>query len=99
MMTLLFKPDQILLPFLRQVMQRGLEASFHTPNALNARFITKDIARCMVQAGFRTFYLGFESSAYTWQRHPAGKSMPMNWSGPWSTSSVLGRISARSRRI
>ena len=25
----------------------------------------KDIARCMVQAGFRTFYLGFESSAYT----------------------------------
>ena len=71
--ALLFKPDQILLPFLRQVMQRGLEAHFHTPNALNARFITKDIARCMVQAGFRTFYLGFESSAYTWQRYTGGK--------------------------
>jgi radical SAM superfamily enzyme YgiQ (UPF0313 family) len=71
--ALLFKPDQILLPFLRQVMQRGLEAHFHTPNALNARFITKDLARCMVQAGFRTFYLGFESSAYTWQRHTGGK--------------------------
>ena len=71
--ALLFKPDQILLPFLRQVMQRGLEAHFHTPNALNARFITKDMARCMVQAGFRTFYLGFESSAYTWQRHTGGK--------------------------
>jgi radical SAM family protein len=71
--ALLFKPDQILLPFLRQVMQRGLEAHFHTPNALNARFITKDIACCMVQAGFRTFYLGFESSAYTWQRHTGGK--------------------------
>jgi radical SAM superfamily enzyme YgiQ (UPF0313 family) len=71
--ALLFKPDQILLPFLRQVMQRGLEAHFHTPNALNARFMTKDMARCMVQAGFRTFYLGFESSAYTWQRHTGGK--------------------------
>jgi radical SAM superfamily enzyme YgiQ (UPF0313 family) len=71
--ALLFKPDQILLPFLHQVMQRGLEAHFHTPNALNARFMTKDIARCMVQAGFRTFYLGFESSAYTWQRHTGGK--------------------------
>jgi hypothetical protein len=71
--ALLFKPDQLLLPFLRQVMQRGLEAHFHTPNALNARFITKDMARCMVQAGFRTFYLGFESSAYTWQRHTGGK--------------------------
>ncbi len=71
--ALLFKPDQILLPFLRQVMQRGLETHFHTPNALNARFITKDMARFMVQAGFRTFYLGFESSAYTWQRHTGGK--------------------------
>ena len=71
--ALLFKPDQILLPFLRQVMQRGLEAYFHTPNALNARFITKDVARLMVQAGFQTFFLGFESSAYTWQRHTGGK--------------------------
>jgi radical SAM superfamily enzyme YgiQ (UPF0313 family) len=71
--ALLFKPDQILLPFLHQVMQRGLEAHFHTPNALNARFITKDMARLMVQAGFRTFYLGFESSAYTWQHHTGGK--------------------------
>jgi radical SAM superfamily enzyme YgiQ (UPF0313 family) len=71
--ALLFKPEQILLPFLRQVIQRGLAAHFHTPNALNARFITRDIAQAMVQAGFQTFYLGFESSAYTWQRHTGGK--------------------------
>jgi radical SAM superfamily enzyme YgiQ (UPF0313 family) len=71
--ALLFKPEQSLLPFLRQVMQCRLEGSFHTPNALNARFITKDIAQAMVQAGFQTFYLGFESSAYTWQRHTGGK--------------------------
>jgi len=71
--ALLFKPDQILLPFLRQVRQRGLEVHFHTPNALNARFITKDLARFMVQAGFQMFFLGFESSAYIWQRHTGGK--------------------------
>ena len=71
--ALLFKPAQILVPFLRQVLQRGLEVHFHTPNALNARFITKDIARLMVQAGFQTFYLGFESSAYAWQRRTGGK--------------------------
>ena len=71
--ALLFKPEQILTPFLRQVLQRGLDVHFHTPNALNARFITQDIARLMVQAGFQTFYLGFESSAYTWQRHTGGK--------------------------
>jgi len=71
--ALLFKPDQILVPFLQQVVQRGLETNFHTPNALNARFITRDIARLMVQAGFKTFYLGFESSAYAWQRRTGGK--------------------------
>jgi radical SAM superfamily enzyme YgiQ (UPF0313 family) len=71
--ALLFKPEQILVPFLRQVLQRGLEAHFHTPNALNARFITPELARLMVQAGFQTFYLGFESSAYAWQRRTGGK--------------------------
>lgn len=71
--ALLFKPEQILMPFLQQVLQRGLETHFHTPNALNARFITRDMARLMVQAGFKTFYVGFESSAYAWQRRTGGK--------------------------
>lgn len=71
--ALLFKPEQLLMPFLRQVLARGLEGNFHTPNALNARFITRDLAALMMQAGFKTFYLGFESSAYTWQRHTGGK--------------------------
>jgi radical SAM superfamily enzyme YgiQ (UPF0313 family) len=63
----------MLLPFLRQVLARGLTVNFHTPNALNARFLTKDIASLMVQAGFRTFYLGFESTAAMWQRRTGGK--------------------------
>jgi radical SAM superfamily enzyme YgiQ (UPF0313 family) len=71
--ALLFKPEQILLPFLAQVMQRGIKVNFHTPNALNARFITRDIASAMVQAGFQTFFLGFESSAYAWQRRTGSK--------------------------
>jgi Radical SAM superfamily len=71
--ALLFKPEHMLLPFLRQVLARGLTVNFHTPNALNARFLTKDIASLMVQAGFRTFYLGFESTAAMWQRRTGGK--------------------------
>src|SRR5262249_49095585 len=47
--------------------------SFHTPNALNARFITPEIARLMVRAGFKTFFLGFESNAYDWQKRTGGK--------------------------
>jgi radical SAM superfamily enzyme YgiQ (UPF0313 family) len=71
--ALLFKPEQILLPLLRHVLRRGIDVHFHTPNALNARFLTKDVAALMVQAGFKTFYLGFESSAYQWQRRTGGK--------------------------
>jgi radical SAM superfamily enzyme YgiQ (UPF0313 family) len=62
-----------LKPFLRQVLERRLRVNFHTPNALNARFITPDIAALMVEAGFKTFHLGFESSAYIWQRKTGGK--------------------------
>ena len=71
--ALLFKPEHILLPFLDEVLREGIQVSFHTPNALNARFITPEIARTMVRAGFKTFYLGFESSAYEWQRKTGGK--------------------------
>lgn len=71
--ALLFKPGNILVPFLEEVLRQDLQVSFHTPNALNARFITPEIAQLMVRAGFKTFFLGFESSAYEWQRKTGGK--------------------------
>src|SRR5262249_39722579 len=71
--ALLYRPDQILKPFLRGVMDRSLTVQFHTPNALNARFISSELADLMVAAGFRSFFLGFESSAYDWQRRTGGK--------------------------
>jgi radical SAM superfamily enzyme YgiQ (UPF0313 family) len=71
--ALLHKPDRILLPFLDAVLRQDVRVSFHTPNALNARFITPEIARLMVRAGFKTFFLGFESNDYAWQRKTGGK--------------------------
>lgn len=71
--ALLFRAEQILAPFLEEVIRRGLEVSFHTPNALNARFLSPEIARLMVRAGFRTFFLGFENSAEGWQKKTGGK--------------------------
>jgi hypothetical protein len=79
--ALLFKPQQILLPFLEAVLREKLRVSFHTPNALNARFITPEIARHMVRAGFKTFFLGFESSAYEWQRRTGGKVYSEEFAG------------------
>src|SRR5919109_267456 len=71
--ALLFKPDEILIPFLKAVRHRGFRVTFHTPNALNARFINRELADGMIETGFKNIYLGFESSAYAWQKKTRGK--------------------------
>ncbi|MBN2269692.1 MAG: radical SAM protein [Sedimentisphaerales bacterium] len=47
--------------------------NLHSPNALNARFLTKDLADLMLRAGFKTFYLGFESASAEWQKQTGSK--------------------------
>lgn len=71
--ALLFQADRILQPFLAEVIRRDTGVAFHTPNALNARFISRRIAQLMIDAGFKNIYLGFESSAYAWQKKTGGK--------------------------
>ena len=66
--ALLFDAKNVLIPFLNEVLRRGIKVNFHTPNGLNIRFITSKIAELMVQAGFKTFYLGFESASLQWQK-------------------------------
>jgi len=71
--ALLFEAEKLFVPFLNEVIRHGIKINLHTPNALNARFVTKELAELMVRAGFRTFYLGFESSSETWQKRPGSK--------------------------
>ena len=71
--ALLFDAEKVLIPFLKGVLEQGIKVNFHTPNALNARFITKELAELMVEAGFKTFYLGFESSSSQWQQATGSK--------------------------
>jgi radical SAM superfamily enzyme YgiQ (UPF0313 family) len=71
--ALLFEAEHLIMPFLDQVIERGLNVNFHTPNALNARFITAELAELMVAAGFKTFYLGFESASEKWQKQTGSK--------------------------
>jgi radical SAM superfamily enzyme YgiQ (UPF0313 family) len=85
--ALLFDAKDVLVPFLNEVIvarpswpcSHGLEAratgsvNFHSPNAINARFVTKEIADLMIRAGFKTFYLGFESTSEDWQRQTGSK--------------------------
>jgi radical SAM superfamily enzyme YgiQ (UPF0313 family) len=74
--ALLFHPDRVLLPFLEAAVRADPPIAFHTPNALNARFMTPELARLMVKAGFAGFFLGLENSAATWQRSTGGKVYP-----------------------
>ena len=71
--ALLFDADKVLVPFLNEVLNRKINVNFHSPNALNARFITKEIAELMARAGFKTFYLGFESASQQWQKRTGSK--------------------------
>jgi hypothetical protein len=71
--ALLFEAEKVLIPFLSEALKRNLKVNFHSPNALNARFITGDLAELMVQAGFKTFYLGFESASQQWQKRTGSK--------------------------
>ncbi|MHC4497286.1 MAG: B12-binding domain-containing radical SAM protein [Planctomycetota bacterium] len=71
--ALLFDAEKVLIPFLNEAANRNVEVSFHCPNALNARFITRDLADLMVRAGFKTFYLGFESASAEWQKRTGSK--------------------------
>ncbi len=71
--ALLFQPEKVLIPFLNEVLKQNIKPNFHTPNALNARFITPDLARLMVRAGFKTFYLGFDSASSQGHRRSSQK--------------------------
>ncbi len=71
--ALLFEPDVVLIPFLETIVKRQSKINLHSPNALNARFVTSELAGLMVRAGFKTFYLGFESTSSQWQKQTGSK--------------------------
>ena len=48
-------------PILRQVVARKLPTAFHTPNGLFAKLVDAELAELMVQSGFTTVRLSYES--------------------------------------
>ena len=71
--ALLYKANEVLTPFLNDILKRNIKVNLHTPNALNARFITSELAKLIVKAGFKTFYLGFESVSSQWHQATGSK--------------------------
>lgn len=54
-------------PILEKVISSGFKIHFHTPNGLHAKYIDKNLAMLMVQAGFETIRLSFETAAPEFQ--------------------------------
>lgn len=59
--ALLINAKSHIIPLLTEVIARGIEVNFHTPNGLHVREITEDVAHLLYKAGFRTVRLGLET--------------------------------------
>ncbi len=59
---LLHFQDQLLV-ILEELARQGLSFRFHTPNGLQARLITREVAGWLKRAGFATLRLGVETTA------------------------------------
>lgn len=58
--ALLVNFDHHLAVILEEICRMGLKVRFHTPNAMHARFIGRESALLLKQAGFTTIRLGLE---------------------------------------
>ena len=59
--ALLLNCDKHLKPILEVIINEGINCRFHTPNGLQARFLTQELAKLMYRAGFVEPILSFET--------------------------------------
>jgi radical SAM superfamily enzyme YgiQ (UPF0313 family) len=59
--ALLINHKRHLEPLLAEIIRKKIQASFHTPNGLNAREVDENVADLMYRSGFKTIRLSLES--------------------------------------
>ncbi|MBT3310662.1 MAG: B12-binding domain-containing radical SAM protein [Desulfobacterales bacterium] len=62
--ALLMNPENHAVPMFEEIIRSGMKIRFHTPNALQIREITKDVAELLFKAGFETIRLGLETTVF-----------------------------------
>ena len=60
--ALLLDKNRHIVPILESLIEHRLPVRFHTPNGFHAREIDRELARLLVQAGFKTLRLSFETA-------------------------------------
>lgn len=71
--ALLIEPDKHFIPMMKEVLKKGIQCNFHTPNALHIKKINEEVADLLHQSGFKTIRLGFETSNEATQIETGGK--------------------------
>jgi len=71
--ALLVKPERHIHILLDEILRRGIECRFHTPNGLHARHIEPALAAKMYHTGFTTIRLGLETADSHEQRRTGSK--------------------------
>ena len=66
--ALLVNAENRAFPLFEKIIASQLDLFFHTPNALHIRGITKEAARLMFDAGFKTIRLGLETTDFSTNR-------------------------------
>ncbi len=61
--ALLVDAEKHAVPMFEGIINAGLKVRFHTPNAVHIREISKQTARLMFRAGFKTLRLGLETTS------------------------------------
>ncbi len=71
--ALLVNFNQRLAPILDELERRRIRFSFHTPNGLHARLINEQVAKRLVDAGFKSVRLSLETVNANRQQETGGK--------------------------
>jgi hypothetical protein len=71
--ALFYNAEGHIIPILKGILKRGIQADFYTPNGLHARFVTEELAGLLKKCNFIEPRLGFESSDISRQRSTGGK--------------------------
>ncbi len=71
--ALLYNSEKHFLPLFEETIRRDYKVRFHTPNGINARFISRDVAEVLYRSNFKTIRIGLESSQENFQQKTGGK--------------------------
>lgn len=71
--ALLVRPEEMIIPLLKELKRRNLSCQFHCPNGLHLREINEEMSEWLYQSGFKTIRFGFETCDPAKQLRTGGK--------------------------